>query len=90
MDTQDLQKQLEDLKKEVEQLKQRRIFQQDIVPDAIRMRAMGEGNRFVMSGLDADKPEGSTSTDSVTAYFATDTNKWWVFNGTAWKSTTLS
>jgi len=81
---------IENLQNEVNQLKQRRVYQQSVVPDAIKMRHMGEGNRYIWAGLEDDLPEGASVTSSVTAYFATDTNKLYIWNGTAWKSVTLS
>jgi len=87
----DLQKQIDELKKEVEALKNKRIGQLDILPDAIKMRHLGEGSRFIRSGLEADMPTvGESATDSVTVYYATDTEKLYVYNGGAWVSTTLS
>lgn len=90
MDNTDLQKRIEDLEKKVKSIDEKRIFQQDVIPGAIKMRAMGEANRFVMAGLEANRPDGFSVTDSVTAYFATDTNKLYIWNGTAWKSATLT
>ena len=87
----ELQKRIEDLEQQLRDNTRRRIYQQDIVPSAVKMRAMGEANRFVRSGLDKDLPsKPETGTGSSASYFATDTNKWYVHNGTAWKSTTLS
>lgn len=86
----ELKKRLETLEKKVKAIDEKRMFQQDIVPDAIKMRAMGEANRYVMAGLEANRPEGFSVTDSVTAYFAIDTNKLWVWNGTTWKYSALS
>jgi len=87
----DLNKQIEELTKKVERLEQKRVFQQDVVPGAIKMRAMGEGSRFMRGGLEADLPTvGENATDSVAYYFATDTDKLYIFNGTAWVSATLS
>ena len=81
-------KKLED---RLDQLENRRIFQQMIVPDAIKMRHMGEANRFFRSGLSADRPTvGETGTDSSAAYFATDTGVLSVWDGSAWLETTLS
>ena len=91
MDTQSLQKQIDDLKRELERVSQKRIFQQDIVPDVVKMRHMGEANRFVWAGLEANRPtEPPNGTDSTACYFATNTNKLYIWNGTAWKSATLS
>lgn len=41
----------------------------------------------IKRGLAADIPDGSSH---VLAYFETDTNKLKIWNGSAWKSTTLS
>ena len=82
---------LKKLEDRLDQLENRRIFQQMIVPDAIKMRHMGEANRFVRSGLSADRPTvGETGTDSSACYFATDTDTLYIYNGTAWVGTTLS
>lgn len=85
-----LKKQVEELKKELDKLKQKRVYQQDIVPDVVKTRHMGEANRYIASGLEADRPDGFDLTGSTIAYFATDTNKLWIWNGTAYKSVTLS
>ncbi len=86
-----LMKEVSDLKKEIEALKVRRIYQQQIVPDAVKMRHMSEGNRFVRSGLSTDRPtEGENGTDSSACYFATDTGVLSVWNGTSWLDVTLS
>lgn len=86
----DIYKLIEGLQEQINNLKQGRVYQQSIVPDAVKMRHMGEGNRYIWAGLEADLPDGVSVTSSVTAYFATDTNKLYIWNGTAWKSVTLS
>jgi hypothetical protein len=86
----DLKKRIDDLEKRVKSIDEKRIFQQDIIPGAIKQRHMGEANRYIMAGLEADRPTGIDVTDSVTCFFATDTNKLYIFNGTAWKSATLT
>lgn len=78
-----------DLKKDVDYLMQKRLIQQDIVPDIIKTRAMGEANRYIFSGLAAARPNGAKFGNSTRIYFATDTNVLSVWNGTAWKSVTL-
>jgi len=91
MEIQQLIKKIDDLFKKVQQLEIRRVYQQMIIPDAIKMRHMGEGNRFVRSGLETNLPSSpELGTDSSAFYFATDTNKLYIHNGTAWVSTTLS
>lgn len=65
--------------------------QQDIKPDTIKMRHVGEGVRYIRSGLDAALPTTpEVPKNGVAIYFATDTLKLYVSNGSAWKSTTLS
>lgn len=86
----DLAKQIKDLKREVDMLKQRRIYQQSIVPDAIKMRHLGEANRYIWAGLEADLPTGVSVTSSVVAYFCTDTFKLKIWTGSAYKSVTLT
>lgn len=81
---------LQKLREKVAFLMEKRIMQTDIVPDSIKTRAMGEGNRYVIAGLDADRPTGYTVPGSTLLYFATDTNKLWIYNGVAWKSQTLT
>ena len=86
----DILNQLASIKQAVEGLLSKRIFQDDIVPGAVKMRHMGEANMYIMAGLEANRPDGDTVTSSTSAYFATDTNKLYIWNGTAWKSTTLT
>lgn len=81
---------LQKLREKVAFLEKKRITQVDIVPYAIKQRHVGEGVKFIQSGLDTDKPTGETPLQGSEAYFATDTNKLYIFNGTAWVSTTLT
>lgn len=83
-------KELAELKLRVQALESKRIYQMDIVPDAVKTRHMGEPNRFVVSGLAADRPNGYTVTGGTLAYFATDTNVYSLWNGTTWVSETFS
>lgn len=86
----DLKKQIEDLKKQVKDLEERRIAQQMIIPGAIKMRHMGEANRFVRAGTSDGFPDPvETATDSLAMYYDTTNHKLWVFDGT-WKGVTLS
>lgn len=86
----DLQKQIDQLKEDLLKLQNQRITQSMILPDVIKTRMMGEGNRYITAGLDANLPTGNSVTGSVVYYFATDTNKLYIWNGTAFKSTTLT
>lgn len=86
----ELTEQMDDLKKELERVSQKRIFQQDIVPDVIKMRHMGEGNRFVRAGSATNKPTvGEDATDSLAMYYDVTNHKLWVYDS-GWKSVTLS
>lgn len=70
----------------------KRMGQQLVRPSIIKQVNISEGPRFVRSGLEANLPTvGEATTPSSSAiYFATDTNKLYIYNGTAWVSTTLS
>lgn len=81
---------IEKLKKEIADLKSKRIYQQDITPDVVKMRHMGEANRYVWAGLEADLPTGVSVTSSVIAYYATDTHKLYIWDGSVYKSVTLT
>lgn len=86
----DFKKEIEDLKKEVQALKERRIIQSMILPDVVKMRHMGEANRYIWAGLESELPPGGSVTNSVIAYFCTDSFKLKIWTGTAYKSVTLS
>lgn len=86
----DLVKRIKTLEETVAKMQRERITQSSIIPGAVKQRHMGESNRYIWSGLEADLPDGFSVTSSVTAYFATDTNKLYIWNGTAFKSTTLT
>ncbi len=77
---------LNQLNDRIEKLETQRINQQQIMPNAVRQsHILGF---IIFRGLDSALPtNGSTE---VQAYFATDTNKLYLWNGTAWKSTTLT
>jgi hypothetical protein len=90
MDNQSLQKQVEDLKVEVEKLKNKRIMQSDILPDVLKQRHIGEGVRFIQSGLAADLPEVNIPMQGQQIFFATDTHTLYVYDGTAWRTQVLT
>ena len=86
-----LEERVKQLEGDIEQLRNRRVFQQDIIPDAIKMRAMGEGNRFMRGGAAADKPtKGENATDSVAYYYDTTAHKLWVYDNGVWKYAQLT
>lgn len=86
-----LKSQLDTLQAKIANIDSKRIKQQNILPDVIKMRHIGEGVRFIRSGLAASKPtKGEKPMQGSPVYFAYDTNVLYIFNGTAWKSTTLT
>ena len=90
---QQLKKELDKIKEEIKILRERRIHQTMILPDAIKMRAIGEGVRFVRTGVAADLPTaGEEPLQGAAVYFDETNNKWYIWNRTsgAWVSTTLS
>lgn len=88
---QDIQSKLEKLELKISELEQRRVSQLSIIPGAVKNRHVGEGVSYIFSGLSADRPtEGIMPSVGTQIYFETDTNKLYVWNGTAWKSVTLT
>lgn len=84
---------IQNLVKRVEQLEQKRSSQRDITPDAVKMRHVAEGVRFVRDGATADKPtEGEEPLQGAAMFFDTTTNILYIWNrvANAWKSVTLS
>lgn len=70
-----------------------RIYQQDIVPGAVKQRHISEGVIFIRSGLAANRPSTLTveaSQNGSAMYWATDTFALSIWTGSAWKSVTLS
>lgn len=63
----------------------RRIGQYDLLPRAVKQRHCEAW--LVFHGLEDDLPDGTTE---VKSYFATDTNKLYIWTGTEWVSCTLS
>lgn len=79
------------LQEKVGFLMQKRIGQVDIIPDSIKMRHIGEGVRFIRSGLEADLPAtGESALQGSAFYWCTDSFKLKIWTGTVWKSATLS
>jgi len=83
-------KELKELKAKVELIDERRITQTMIMPGGVKQRHMGEPNSYITAGLEADLPTGVSVTFGTIIYFATDTSKLYIWNGTAFKSVTLS
>lgn len=78
----DILKKITELEKEVNLLKQRRVSQTAIIPGVVKNRHLGEASSYVVFGLEADLPVGLDVNTSTIAYFATDTNKWHIWNPT--------
>jgi len=74
----------------VEFLESKRLTQQDFLPDVVKMRMIGEGVRYIRSGLEADLPIAESPMQGSSVYWATDTGKLYIYDGSAWLSTTLS
>lgn len=81
---QQLKEQLKDLEDRIRTLEGKRIFQQDLVPDVVKMRHVGEGVRFIRSGLVSKLPTAEKPMQGSALYWATDTNTLYIYNGTAW------
>lgn len=65
-----------------------RTGQYDLLPSVVHQRHLFQG-LMIFTGLSANRPSNSPVTEKL-AYFATDTGVFSLWNGTAWKSTTLS
>lgn len=65
----------------------RLIHSSDITPGAIQQRHIEPNAYLMFFGLSADRPNGSTH---IKAYFATDTRVLSMWDGTQWRTTTLS
>lgn len=84
---------LNELEREIDKLKKKRVYQTDIPRDVVKMRHIGEGVRFIQTGLAADRPTTPAEPDSsCMIWFSYDTNVLSVWNTStnAWKTTTLS
>jgi hypothetical protein len=87
----DIKQIIEEINQKIDFLMQKRLIQADFTPGSVKQRAMGEANLFINSGLSAARPTTPPKTSSGTfCYFETDTNKLYIWNGTAYKSTTLT
>lgn len=90
----DQQDEIEELKKRIDLLENKRIYQMDITPQAIKNRHLGEPNSYVFSGLAVDRPTTGVSLDTAglgcSIYWAYDTGVLSIWNGTAWLSETLT
>ena len=87
----DLIQQIRTLTQRLSALEQRRVGQGMIINGQVKQRHLGEGNRFIRSGLAADRPTTGepVEVNSSAYYFSTDSGVLSVWNGTAWLSVTL-
>jgi hypothetical protein len=77
---------LDQLAADVELLKQRRLTQVDYTPGSIKNRSMGEANTWINGGLSANRPTTPPkAAQGLAAYFESDTNKLYIWNGTIWE-----
>jgi len=92
MNTNKLIQVISDLSERLSNLENARIHQSDIPPATIKQRHLGDGNRFIRSGLEANLPTSGegTSINSTAYYFCVDSNKLKIWNGVNWVSVTLS
>ena len=77
----DLIKQLEKLQKEVNLLKVRRVGQTEILVDAVKMRHIGEGVRFIRDGITADIPvSAEVPMQGAAIYYDRTAKKLYIWN----------
>lgn len=81
---------IKELENRIKILETVRITQDRIIPDAVKSRHLGEPNRYLISGVIADRPTGRIVGQGAVYFFATDENKLYIHNGTAWKSVALT
>lgn len=88
-----IKKRLDQLEKDFATFKAKRITQEQVIPGSIKMRAMGEANRFVRGGLAANRPTaGETTSDGLAFYYETDTKKLKIYDydNEVWREVTLT
>lgn len=77
--------------KQLDDLKQRRVSQADILPQAVKTRHLGEGAPYILSGLSADRPtSGSLVTQGASFWWSTDTHVLSIWDGIIWRTVTLT
>jgi len=86
---------LEKLEEKLDYLMNKRMAQVDILPDAIKMRHISEGIRFVRGGATAQKPTvGEGTMQGYAMFYDTTAKKLYIWNSDlatpAWESVTLS
>lgn len=81
-------KKIENLEKEIRELKNRRITQDQIIPDVVKQRHVGEGVRFIRGGITAGKPTlGEDTLQGNAVYYDETVKKLYIWNNTnsAWE-----
>jgi hypothetical protein len=80
--------QIKKLARDLADLRKKRIYQDDIVPQAVKQRHID--GLIVFRGLIADRP--SNGDTEIQIYWAEDENKLYIWNDTSdlWKSVTLT
>jgi len=80
-----LKEKIKDLEDRVRTLEGKRIFQQDLMPDVVKMRHIGEGVRFLRSGLAAKLPTAEKPMQGSAIFYAKDTDTFYLWDGTTWR-----
>jgi len=70
------------IEKLIEEKVKRIIGQYNVLPDSIKQRHVGEGVRYIRSGVASDRPTSGEKTGAV--WFSTDSDTLNIWNGTAW------
>lgn len=78
------------LEKPVEEVGFAQLHRSQFSPGIIEQRSLAPNLYAIKFGLEADKPTEPGVNSHYHAYFATDTSKLYLFNGTSWLSVTLS
>ena len=90
MENKTLEQRVKELEDELKRMSTR-TYQYNIPPNAIKQRHIGEGVRFLRSGLAADRPASpETSQNGLALYWAYDTGVLSIWSGTAWLSETFT
>lgn len=84
----DVEKRLQLLEEALKTLMRQRIDGSDIIPGSIDQTHMSVNNMVIVYDKASNRP--TQGTNSLLAFFATDTNVLSIWNYTAWKSVTLT
>lgn len=90
----DLVRIINQLQADIKLLQQKRMYQMDYTPQSITNRAMGEPNSYVFSGLSANRPTTGVALKNAglgcSIWWSTDTHVLSIWDGTVWRTVTLS